>query len=196
VLRGALASVFATFVAAFSHVAGGGTMPSAAAVALSLALSLLVCTAVAGRRLSLWRTVVGVVASQSMFHLLFSGLSSSGTLALSDHAGHGTGAAGLSLMPGMPTEPTAGHSWLMWLAHAGAALLTVLALRHAERAQQGLLATARLLVGVLRRFALPLILGRAPRAPRVGCSRRVLHRDLSMLFSALRHRGPPVGCAS
>ncbi|MGA8790996.1 MAG: hypothetical protein WB535_18795, partial [Paenarthrobacter sp.] len=48
-LRGLAAAVAATSLAAFSHVAAGGPSPDGAIVVLSLALSGLVCTALAGR---------------------------------------------------------------------------------------------------------------------------------------------------
>lgn len=71
-LRGTLAAVFATFVALTSHILGGGSFPTAMGVIVPLALSILVCVLLAGRRLSLPRLTVSVGISQTLFHLLFS----------------------------------------------------------------------------------------------------------------------------
>ena len=71
-LRGVAAAVAATFIAAFSHVDAGGPPPDGTIILLSLALSGLVCTALAGRSLSLWRLSAAVVLSQALFHGLFS----------------------------------------------------------------------------------------------------------------------------
>lgn len=72
VLRGTAAAVFATFVALASHMIGGGDLPTAMGVVVPLALSTLVCVLLAGYRLSLPRLSLSVLASQSLFHPLFS----------------------------------------------------------------------------------------------------------------------------
>lgn len=71
-LRGTLAAAFATFVALTSHILGGGAFPSAMGVVVPLALSILVCVLLSGRRLSLPRLTFSVGISQTLFHLLFS----------------------------------------------------------------------------------------------------------------------------
>lgn len=89
-LRGTLAAAFATFVALTSHILGGGSFPTAMGVIVPLALSILVCVLLSGRRLSLPRLTVSVGISQTLFHLLFSlftplGSASPNTMARSDN---------------------------------------------------------------------------------------------------------------
>jgi len=187
VLRGTLAASFATFVAAFSHVLGGGALPSAAAISLSFSLALLACIALAGRRMSLWRTVASVGFSQLLFHGLFSTVMGTSTITMSAHAGHGASDVVITSSSGAGASS---HSATMWFAHAVAAALTILAIRYAEVA----LAALRTSVGLFRGIfssTQPVHVSRDDTAPRVGCSQRVRPRDLSVLFSALRHRGPP-----
>jgi hypothetical protein len=188
VLRGALASSFATFVAAFSHVLGGGALPSTAAIALSFALALLACTALAGRTLSLWRTTASVGFSQLLFHGLFSTVMGTSTLSIPSHPGHAHVDA---VITSSGTAAAAGHSASMWVAHAGAAALTVVAIRYAELALVALRASASLFRGVFSAPPVPVHVSRDDAAPRIGCIARITPRDHSVLFSALRHRGPP-----
>ena len=72
VSRGTLAASAATFVALTSHILGGGAFPTTMGLIVPLSLSILVCVALAGRRLSLPRLTVSVGTSQTLFHLLFS----------------------------------------------------------------------------------------------------------------------------
>jgi hypothetical protein len=191
VLCGSLGALFATFVAAFSHVLAGGAPPSTAAMMLSLALSIPLCVALVGPALSLWRTTTAVALSQAMFHGLFSGISSSGSVMMTEHAGH-DGTAVTILGAGGGVAPGASHAASMWLAHAAAAALTVVALRYAESAVLRLREATVLFLGTLAALITAVPMLGAPRTPRVGCTRTVLPRDLTLLFSALRHRGPPV----
>jgi glucan phosphoethanolaminetransferase (alkaline phosphatase superfamily) len=187
VLRGTLAASLATFVAAFSHVLGGGALPSAAAVSLSFSLALLVCIALAGRRLSLWRTVASVAFSQLLFHALFSTVMGTSSITMSAHAGHGVSDVVITSSSGAGAS---GHPSTMWFAHAGAAALTVVAIRYAEVALAALHASTGLFRGIFASIQ-AVHVSRDDSVPRVGCSQRVVARDLSVLFSALRHRGPP-----
>lgn len=197
-MRGTLASAVAIFVAALFHVAGGGAAPGIVPVALSLAFATLASIALTSRRLSLWRLTVSVVLSQFLFHALFSlgdgtarFVGADGTSALGHlHTGAHltmTGAA----MPASHTDPA---SPSMWLTHATAVFVTVVALRFGERAFWGLFATAR--VGVLR-FA-ELVAGAAPIPVRVvavvsavAAAEPARLRDLGLPLARLRHRGPP-----
>ena len=190
VTRGAAGAAFATFTAAFSHVAAGGLLPSAAAFALTLALSTLVCIALAGRSLSLWRTSAGVAVSQFLFHGIFSQVVSSGSVALSPLAGHDHSSSLIATAVSGATIHTVHPSW-MWLAHATAALLTVVMLRHGEAALRDLAGAIALFLAPLTDAGRPHLVQPSRRTPRVGCARSVVPRDLSALFSALRHRGPP-----
>lgn len=193
VARGSTGASVATFTAAFSHVAAGGLLPSAAALALTVALSTLVCIALAGRVLSLWRVAAGVAASQFLFHGIFSQIVSSGTVVMSPHAGHDSSS---TLIAGAATAASshAAHPSWMWLAHAAAAVLTVLMLRHGESAFRDLAGAIALFFAPLTDAGFSRPVPSLRQTLRVGCARIVLPRDLSVLFSAMRHRGPPV-CA-
>ena len=191
VLRGALAASFATFVAGFSHVAGGGALPNIGAIAFCLALALLACIAFVGRTHSVWRTSVSVGLSQFIFHALFSSMSGSGVTVTSPSTLHGGHALPTLQLDESSAVIASGHSLSMWAAHAIAAAITVLALLYAEAAcrtlrRSGALCVARLLV-----WTTPTAIPRPRAALRVGSSRRVRVRDLTILFSTLRHRGPP-----
>ncbi|MGO1539958.1 MAG: hypothetical protein ACTHW3_11405, partial [Leucobacter sp.] len=61
-VRGSSAAAIATFAALFSHVIGGGAMPGLVGIAVPLLLSLMVCILLAGRKLSLTRLSISVVA--------------------------------------------------------------------------------------------------------------------------------------
>ncbi|CAN5168256.1 hypothetical protein BH09ACT5_BH09ACT5_15980 [soil metagenome] len=175
VARGAAAAAVATFVAAFSHWLAGGVAPSLFGVGVSLLISVMACTMLTGRTLSTWRLAVGVGLSQALFHGLFSGL---GTPVLVEHSMTAMDAP----LPHLHAAPT------MWLAHLAAALVTVAALRFGERAFWGVIRTARLLLTRLLVIVVPVL--RVPR-PVVVVRQRFLPRDLALLLSSMRHRGPP-----
>jgi hypothetical protein len=192
--RGWLTAGASTLVAAFSHVAGGGMQPGVLGVVLALAVAVPVSIALAGVHLSTVRLAVAVALSQVAFHLLFSlgaegggGASATGghhsALVISTAAdGSVSGAVAGAMVMGGPT---------MWLAHALAAVVTIVALRRGEGAAWALvrlavrgLTVARLLtaghrpeVPVVRRPPTPT--GVRPRPP----GRRHL--------TARPRRGPP-----
>lgn len=198
-----LLALFATYVAAFSHLAGGGALPSPAVLAACVALSTLVCLGLAGRKLSLWRTAASVGLSQLLFHALFAGTTvtgaitaggahrSGGTLEMPAHGGMDV--AELLLPSG---TPPADHSAWMWLAHLAAAVMTVLIVRNAESTVRTVRNCAVLLFAVLAMHLpvrVPITVD--PRLSRSRFSRTRLPRDLRVLFSITRHRGPPLSCA-
>jgi hypothetical protein len=196
-VRGTLASAVAIFVAALFHVAGGGAAPGVVPLALSLAFATLASIALTSRRLSLWRLTASVVLSQFLFHALFSLGDGTARFVSSDGGTTGHLHAGMHLtmtgsaMPAAHTDPAAPS---MWLTHATAVLITVVALRFGERAFWSLFETAR--VGVLR-FA-HLIAGAAPIPVRVvavvaavAAAEPARLRDLGLPLARLRHRGPP-----
>ncbi|TFB75887.1 hypothetical protein E3O06_04410 [Cryobacterium glaciale] len=186
-VRGWLTAVVAVLVAALSHVAAGGHAPAPVSIAIALAFAGMVSVALAGRKLSLARLSLSVGFSQVLFHLLFGLGGSAGSMSVAGHHGATTvivGAASAS-----PVSPAMG--W-MWLAHACAAALTIVALRRGERTFWALVELARTaLVAVV--IALGLV-----RVPlRVARLRAALHRviepvDLAVLLSPMRHRGPPL----
>ena len=179
VARGVSAAAFATFVAAFSHTISGGTGASLFGIAASFIISAMVCTLLTVRTLSLWRLTTSIAASQILFHGLFSSA--------------GAPVAVAHTMNAMSTDAPATHlhgSPTMWAAHAVAALVTVVAFRFGEQAFWGVIRTARLLLARLFVFATPAL--DVPR-PVVRVERRFVPRNLALLLSSERHRGPPLG---
>lgn len=194
VVRSLVAATLATFVAALFHVAGGGTPPSALALTLCLTFSGLAALALTGRRASLWRLAASVVVSQTVFHALFS-LGTGGTRFVSAdgmahlHAGShliamaGPGMHGSSVIPDTPT---------MWLSHASAALVTIIALRFGEQAFWSLFATARIRLDRVVRRATAQVTGFSTPITMHGRRAAPVLRDLGILIGRMRHRGPPV----
>jgi hypothetical protein len=79
----------------------------------------------------------------------------------------------------------------MWLSHASAALVTIIALRFGGRAFWGLFETARLrLDRVVGRPDVHVVPMFAPVAVHGPADAPVL-RDLGVLIGRMRHRGPP-----
>lgn len=175
--RGWVAATVATTLAAVSHGLADGAFPSLFGFAASLLLAGSAGTLLTGRERSAWRLAATVGISQVLLHGLFASLGT--PTAVADHGAHA-----------VATLPTASHEHTtMWVAHAAAAVVTFLLLRHAEA---GVLAVARGLGLVAQRlvawFAAPVIPGRRAipaqfRAPRLT---RVL-----LTLSCLRYRGPP-----
>ena len=195
--RGWLAAGIATFVAAFFHAATGGNPPGLLAITLSLAFSGIACVALAGKRLSLWRLSLSVALSQFLFHALFSLGSTGSAVTISgttDHAHHAThlvvtplAGSGAHLHTLVQTDP-----W-MWVGHATAALVTVLALRFGERAFWGLYETARIRISRVVPTLTLVPIDRMPGTPTTSVAARVVVlRDLGIPLGRMRHRGPPL----
>ncbi|TAM68203.1 MAG: hypothetical protein EPN48_12045 [Microbacteriaceae bacterium] len=194
VARGTLAALAAVFVSALFHGLAGGGTPGTLAVALSLAFCVPACIALAGKKLSMSRLSVSVVLSQFVFHALFS-LSSpgparfaTGASAAHLHAGGHlvtTGAAASAHVSMMPD--TAG----MWVGHATAALVTILAFRYGETAFWGLLTIAAIrIVGIASALAEAPTGPDAPPSTVIDARPVVVARTLLMI-RRMRHRGPP-----
>ncbi|WP_346958690.1 hypothetical protein [uncultured Arthrobacter sp.] len=189
-VRGWIGAVVATSLAATSHVLAGGSIPEVSLLVLALALSGLVCTALTGRGLSLWRLATGVLLSQGLFHWLFSGSAAPrhSPLPSSGHAAHS-----------MPLEPAAGTavsaamdhtSPLMWAGHAVAAVLTVALLRRGEVTVVRLVQALRLRVTAFLPLFQPL--PQPPAAVTRPANRRLQPlRNLGVPLLVMRHRGPP-----
>jgi hypothetical protein len=193
--RGTVAAGIATFVAALSHDVGGGAFPSPVLLAVAFVVSVGWCTAVVGRRFSWLRVSAAVAASQALFHGTF-GLASShdahivveSSGASSAHAGH----AGMTTLTVIDDATTHAHDGApMLLAHIGAAIVTILALRLGDRSSLGIAALTRLVAAVVRTatvVALPV--PRHPARIRPDGSGFRPSRVASLL-GGLRHRGPP-----
>ena len=73
VLRGAAGALAMTLLAALFHSAAASTpLPAPALLLFSAVLAAPVCTLLAGRALSLWRTAAAVAVAQGLFHALYS----------------------------------------------------------------------------------------------------------------------------
>lgn len=200
--RGWIAAFFATFAAAGSHVIGGGEHPPFVLILLTLALAAPICVALAGRLLSIGRLVFAVLASQSLFHLIFSMASGSpssmpvSALTSGHHAGMEAG-----LLTGVTPSSSlqsAAHGMMhagthdagMWLGHCAAALLTIVFLRHAESSCIQLLTAIRLRVSLILSAILPKV-----DAPRQIVPPSANHQQaltaLRIPLPVRHHRGPP-----
>ena len=140
--RGLIAALVATFVASVSHSVADGEPAAMIGIVLALVFAAPVCIALAGRTLSWLRLSIAVAASQFAFHgLLLVGVGSgSGSHPLGTHL-HGAdlaGALGTTALHAGAGHPDHAQP-AMWIAHAIAAVLTVLALGRGERAIRALL---------------------------------------------------------
>lgn len=135
VVRGSTAAVVATFVALLSHVSAGGAMPGSLGIIAPLALSLFVCVLLAGRKLSVLRLSVSVIASQTLFHSLFVlGTEQAGLAGGSAHSHHMMAAAALPApMLSESTITLIQGDTLMWASHVLGAIATVVFLAQGER---------------------------------------------------------------
>jgi len=133
--RGVVAALVATFIALFSHSVADGAPPSRVGLLLALAFAVPTCVALAGRRMSRIRLSISVVSSQFAFHAAM-------LLGNPDTNVARSGSAGTSLhrhenVPVLDLAGSVGHSEhdvTMWVAHALAAVATIIALRQGERA--------------------------------------------------------------
>ncbi len=202
-VRGWLTASFAVFVAAFSHVAAGGAAPAPVSLALALAFSGMVCVALAGKSLSLWRSSVSVAFSQIVFHALFGLGGGASSPILTAHGHHGpvsistvsgtVSGSALDAM-GMPLAGSSGADAWMWAAHGVAAVLTILALHRGERAVRLLLdLTASGLAGVLRWSGdlVPVFIRALRSSP--AAADAYVPSGFGFLRSSLSRRGPPIG---
>ncbi len=192
-VRGIAAAAVATFAAALSHAAADGTPAPALGVLLALTVAVPLCVGLAGKRMSWVRLGLAVGASQFVFHALL-------LIGITDHplrAGSAStmtthppgGAMTMAPLPVDAAMPAAMHTDLgMWLAHASAAAVTVLAIGHGERA-------LALLAGLLRAALAPR-LREGPPAPPARRPKAPLHALLrtpapAAVLCVMRRRGPP-----
>lgn len=197
VLRAAAAATLATFVALLCHVAAGGALPALAGVALPWALSLAVCSVLAGRELSLVRLSLAVGAAQALFHTLFvvGVMPPASNRTSSPVGGHHHGHMPFmesDLSTGEPANAVLAHLEPgMLLAHGLAAVCTIAALHRGERLLRSLVALAGRIGLRLRRLvgatAVPLPSFRMPEAAASG----FIVRPRPLVASPAR-RGPPV----
>lgn len=191
-VRGWIGAAVSTTVAAASHVLAGGHAPVVPIFLLSLVLSGLVCTVLAGRLLSVWRLLLGVLLSQALFHGLFSlGVPSSSAPAMAGHAGHSSEQMAEALHLAEAATPVMDHSSsLMWLSHVLAAVFTIVVLRHGESVAVALLGALRLRIKPLLMLVRVLAAESDPAPVPGSWPVRVLP-NLGIPSSVMRYRGPP-----
>lgn len=193
-VRGLIAALTATFVAAFFHTVADGCPPSVFGVVVALAFAIPACVFLAGRSLSRIRLAGSVLGSQAVFHLTMSLGDGSGVTASGDAAaGHHAHAASVTMTAAAVGTPHAPHGAAMWLAHLFAAVLTFVLLRRGEAAFWAILALTSLTV-----TRLLLILtgpGHLPPMRARATARLRSIRPRLVVLSTMRHRGPPLVCA-
>lgn len=195
-VRGSSAAGIATFAALFSHVVGGGAMPGPRGIGVPLLLSLMVCILLAGRKLSLARLSVSVVASQTLFHTLFVlGAPTAGAQMHMSGGAHHHG-HGMIQMPVVSEQTiTLVHGdATMWVSHFIGAAVTVFFLYRGEQAIHRLRALAEQFVAWVRhRLVVPLRLPVATTPARIPVTVETSGWSvLSQLHaSTLSRRGPP-----
>jgi hypothetical protein len=173
-------AVLATLFAAGAHTLAGGGPPSPFFCLVIAAIALPAATALARPEPSLWRTALAVGGAQALFHVVFA---LTGDLAGSS-TGHHHGS--VALAPLAAAETVAPHG-AMFVAHAAAAALTVLAVYRGER-------VIRSIAAWIPRFLRRIIAARAviPR-PRMLSARGLAPRTPSRLTrpGPVTRRGPP-----
>lgn len=212
-LRGVAAGAFATFVALFSHVAGGGQSPTLLGVGVPLLLAVFVCVVLGGRKLSLLRLSASVGISQTLFHWIFGTAASSvptaGTATSAEAAG--ASAAQLALhanhVGGVPPgfaasiagsgagDHAAHNGAAMTVAHIVAALVTIAVLYRSEVVLRALVELLRMLGSAwapLRRLLTHTAWVAPPRLRTgAGCEADT-PAPLGVVRSTRLDRGPPV----
>lgn len=186
-LRGFASASLAIFVALAGHVSAGAAMPGLLGIAVPWLLSFMVCVLLAGRKLSVIRLSASVGVSQFLFHALF-------VLGTITPAGGGTGhvhGAALVLPGGTGVAAEMATGSAMWLGHAGAALLTIVALHRGERMLIALRDLAVQLIGWLRRRLQDAVVVSSLRAPRLTPVFEGVSRPEGRLLATLRGRAPP-----
>ncbi|MCE4026180.1 hypothetical protein LXM50_09355 [Microbacterium sp. Au-Mic1] len=190
-VRGLIAALVATFVASVSHSTADGMPAPMIGIVLALLFAAPVCIALAGRALSWIRLSVAVGVSQIAFHgLLLIGVGSGSGSIAAGSVGHLHGSEMADALGA--TAVDAGHALhlqpAMWVAHAIAAVLTVLALGRGEQALRALLE--------LTGWNLVARLLTAPPAPahRVRIAPRSVTRALrsGFVLTVVSRRGPPL----
>lgn len=194
--RGSSATLAAVTLAAFSHVAGGGSSPGVLGVVLAIGLSLPLSVALAGRGPSLVRLSIVVAVSQAAFHLLFS-LGGGGAARVDvsggGHHAHETMVLAADTSMSSGTIPAMHHGGAMWIAHAAAALVTVVGLWRGERAVRAavgladqVLLTVITVSGIAATTAPQIVRHLVPRVA------RIVPHALRAAVPAQPLRGPPL----
>jgi len=195
-LRAALSAGVSTLVTAAAHALGGGAFPPALLLGTAVVVSVLVCFALGGRRVTLPRLVVAVAATQGLLHAVFT-LAGGMAPMTGDPAAAAGGAGGAHAghhLPGAATvlpELAAGaHDGSMVGAHVVAGLVTIASLRVGTSAVRQLVRALGLVLVRLVVRVTALVVPHRPRgAVRVERAPRPLVTLLLATTRALR--GPP-----
>lgn len=179
----------AIFAALAGHVSAGGAMPGPLGIAVPWVLSFMVCVLLAGRRLSAVRLTFSVAISQFLFHVLFvlGTVSSSGVVAPHVHGAP-------VVLPAITgnADTVVALDATMWVGHAFAALVTIVALHRGERLLLGLRDLAQQSIRwVQRRFDAVLAAPLPHRAARTFVGARIDALHSAPLLATLRGRAPP-----
>lgn len=159
-------------------------MPGMLGVGVPWLLSFMVCTLLAGIRLSAIRLAISVLASQALFHALFvlGAITPRGGIAPHVHGPLVLPAGSGAIVPEDPG---------MWFAHGIAAVITVVALHRGERLVQVLRSVASAVACWLTRpVAGAPALPAAPARPRWAVC--TAPRRTEPRLSILHRRGPPL----
>lgn len=185
--QGSVAAGVSTWLALAFHLLAGGDFPALAGLVIPFVLSWCACVALAAWRTDVLRLSASVVASQALFHALFV-IGSTGQLG-GGHAHAGSG--GLDRTSEHLVHSAVGSQ--MWLAHLGAAVITILALRSSE---QAFIRLAQLVADFVPRFVLPCIDVAVLPGPGVlppSVPELCVGQGLGRLAGTVTLRGPPVG---
>lgn len=189
VLRGFAASSVAIFAALAGHVSAGGAMPGLLGIVVPWVLSFMVCVLLAGRRLSAVRLTFSVAISQFLFHMLFvlGTVSSAGVVAPHVH-----GAPVVLPAIAGSAETVVALDATMWIGHAFAALVTIVALYRGERLLLGLRDLAQQSIRWVQRRIDAVLAAPVPhRATRTVVGARIDALHSAPLLATLRGRAPP-----
>lgn len=190
--RGWLTASVAVFVAAFSHLVGGGSTPGLMGVVLALAFAVPVSIALAGKSLSLVRLSVSVGFSQFLFHLLFGMGASAAPTLIETGSPHHVAVSVAAAAPGVAAHGLAHLGPWMWVAHALAAVVTIVALRRGEKAFWSLVEFTRTrLVAVLIACVAAVPVRLEAGTVRAALAAVFVPTDLGVLLSNTPRRGPP-----
>ncbi|MBB5643611.1 hypothetical protein [Cryobacterium roopkundense] len=195
-VRGWLTASVAVLVAALSHVAAGGESPQLISITLALAFAGMACVALAGTKLSLTKLTLSVGFSQVLFHVLF-GLGGTSSASMTTTGHHGAVVVGATdAAAAVSAHGMLDMGW-MWVAHAFAAVVTIVALRRGEQSFWSLLDVARLaLVALVRTLGIIVSLPRQRAHVLAALARALVPTEPAVLLSPMRYRGPPVALSA
>ncbi|MDQ1530367.1 MAG: hypothetical protein QOE37_472 [Microbacteriaceae bacterium] len=192
VARAVAASSVATLAALGSHLAGGGAAPSLLLILAVCVLSWLPAVALIGRRLSVPGQAAVIAVSELALHTVFA-------TGAAVPGGAPPGATAMPGMPGMaatstppllPAGPVVHAGGGMWLAHAAAALLTLLLWNRGEGAFWALLRLAERFSRTVSLVELPAAV---PESPTLVVRHPALPGfHLDRVLAQLARRGPPL----